>query len=58
MASNFSALNRRAPKPLKSQNTLRGYPLGPPVYIYVVINLNTKGKPFGTPFKSYVTIEL
>jgi len=42
----------------KPQNTPRGYPLGPPPYIYVVIDSNTRGRPPGTPLKSCVAIEL
>ena len=58
VASSLSALGKRAPKPLKPQNTPGGYPLGPPAYIYVVIDLNTRGRPPGTPLKSYAAVEL
>jgi len=58
MANSLSTLGKRAPKPLKPQNTPREYPLEPPAYIYVVINLNIRRKPFGTPFKNYIIIEL
>jgi len=58
MVNGFNTLGKRALKLLKPQNTPRGYPLEPPAYIYIVINLNTKGKPFKTPFKSYVIVKL
>jgi len=58
MANSLNILGKQVLKPLKPQNTLKGYPLEPSAYIYVVINLNTKGKPFETPLKNYAIIEL